>query len=100
MRSAVAGLQVVALAFAAAAVGLDLLGQHLRHPVLVVQERRAAPAPPEDLQEYRLGQAEDRIQDLTNEHRLLTYLLVGNLVAVVVSMVTYLLVGRRRSGRS
>ncbi len=98
MRSAVAGLQVVALTFAAAAVGLDLLGPHLWHPILVVQERWAPPAPPEDLQEYRLGQAEERIQDLTGEHRLLTYLLVGNLVAVLVSLAAYLLVGRRRSG--
>ena len=98
MRSAVASLQVGVLLLAGLAVAVDLqLAQRIPW-TLLVQERRPAPPPPEnDLLEYRVDQAEKAIVSVRHEHTLLTYLLVGNLVGVLASMATYLLVGRKRS---
>ncbi len=98
MRGAVASLQVGVLLLAGLAVAVDLqLAQRLRWPVLV-QEHGLTPAAPErGLLEYRMDQAEKGIEAVKHEHGLLTYLLVGNLVGVVASLVTYLLVGRKRS---
>lgn len=95
VRSAVAGLQVLALAAAASAVLLDLGARQGFHAVPVAQLQPAPPA--EDLSAYRIGKAEERIRELGQEHSLPTYLLVGNLVAVVATLATYLVTTRRRS---
>lgn len=98
MRGAVASLQVGALLLAGFAVAVDLqLAQRLPWPSLL-QEHRPAAAPPETgLLEYRMDQAEKGIEAVQHEHTLLTYLLVGNLVGVLASLLTYLVVGRKRS---
>lgn len=98
MRVAAASLQVGVLLLAGLAVAVDLqLAQRLPWPLLV-RQHRPAPAPPEnELLEYRVDQAEKAIVAVRHEHTLLTYLLVGNLVGVLASLVTYFLVGRKRS---
>lgn len=98
MRVAAASLQVGVLLLASLAVAVDLqLGQRFPWTVFV-QQHRPAPAPPEnELLEYRVDQAEKAIVAVRHEHTLLTYLLVGNLMGVLASMATYLLVGRKRS---
>ncbi len=97
MRVAVASLQVGVLLLAGFAVAVDLqLSPRIPWPLLVQQ--RPAPAPPENaLLEYRVDQAEKAIVAVRHDHSLLTYLLVANLVGVLASVATYLLVGRKRS---
>lgn len=97
VRLAVAGLQVLALTFAAAAVVVEY-GKQRPGPVVLQAQRAPAPSPAKDVTEYRLDQLEAAARQIENEQRLLAYLLVGNLVAVIVSLVTYLILERRRSG--
>lgn len=99
MRAAVVSLGVTSSLLVALALAIQTgTVQDLpRLAALQLAVREAPQRPPDEaVQAYRLDQAEKAITSIRHEHQALTYLLVGNLVAVLASLVTYLLTARRR----
>ncbi len=108
MRLAVAGLHLLAVGAAASAV---MVGVWSSHTLPVVLPAAQQPAETERLRERieeigreqaarttRIGRLEDFERRTVAEHGKLTVLLVGNLAAVIASLVTYIVLERRRSG--
>lgn len=95
MRATVVSLGVTSSLLVGLALAIQT-GTVAHLPTLQLAVQQATQEGDAAVHAYRLGEAEKAIEEVRGEHRLLTYLLVGNLVAVLASLMTYLVTTRRR----
>lgn len=74
-------------------------GMILAGILIMVFASSGAPTPQEPLQAYRLDQLEIAVAQMRAEHGRVLWLLVGNLVAIVASLLTYMVTSRRKRPR-
>lgn len=93
MSRTVVTLQVASLLLVLSAFAVGYYTQHAAHDFEVLVAQREEPEDNAVLR-HRVGELEKTSEAIRDDHRWLTGLLIGNLVAVLASLATYLVMHR------